>query len=254
MATPKDVMEFVKKNGVKLLDLRFTDLPGLWHHVSYPINQLSEASFEEGFGMDGSSIRGWAAIHESDMLLIPDASRYMLDPFTEVQTLVMVCDVIDPVTKQRYDRDPRYIAKKAEMYLASTALADTSFFGAEAEFFIFDNVRFDQNEHEGFYFIDAEEGRWNSGRLENNLGYRPRYREGYFPVAPTDHYQDLRSEMVLEMERAGIEIEVHHHEVGTAGQAEIDMRFDTLLRMADKVMLYKYIAKNVARRAGKTVT
>ena len=180
---PKKVLEFVKENNVQVLDLRFTDLPGLWHHVSYPINQLSESSFEEGFGMDGSSIRGWAAIHESDMLLIPDASKYMLDPFTEVPTLVMVCDVIDPVTKQRYDRDPRYIAKKAEMYLMSTGLADTAYFGAEAEFFIFDNVRFDQNEHEGFYFIDAEEGRWNSGRDENNLGYRPRYKEGYFPVA-----------------------------------------------------------------------
>ena len=155
MGTPKDVMEFVKKNGVKLLDLRFTDLPGLWHHVSYPIDQFSEASFEEGFGMDGSSIRGWAAIHESDMLLIPDPAWFMLDPFTELPTLVMVADVIDPVTKQRYDRDPRYIAKKAEMYLASTGMADTAYFGAEAEFFIFDNIRFDQKENQGFYFIDA---------------------------------------------------------------------------------------------------
>src|SRR5664280_1823771 len=194
---PKAVLEFVKEHNVQILDLRFTDLPGLWHHVSYPIAQLSESSFEEGFGMDGSSIRGWAAIHESDMLLIPDASKYILDPFTEVPTMVMVCDVIDPVTKQRYDRDPRYIAKKAEMYLASTGLADTAYFGAEAEFFIFDNVRFDQNEHEGYYFVDAEEGRWNSGRVENNLGYRPRYKEGYFPVPPTDHYQDLRTEMAL---------------------------------------------------------
>ena len=161
---PKAVLEFAKHNNVQMLDLRFTDLPGLWHHVSYPIGQLTEVSFEEGFGMDGSSIRGWAAIHESDMLLIPDPSRYLLDPFTEVPTLVMVCDVIDPVTKQRYDRDPRYIAKKAEIYLTSTGIADTAQFGAEAEFFIFDNVRFDQNEHEGYYFIDAEEGRWNSGR------------------------------------------------------------------------------------------
>ncbi len=251
---PKAVMEFVKEHNVQVLDLRFTDLPGLWHHVSYPINQLSESSFEEGFGMDGSSIRGWAAIHESDMLLIPDPARYMLDPFTEVPTLVMVCDVIDPVTKQRYDRDPRYIAKKAEMYLASTGLADTAYFGAEAEFFIFDNVRFDQNEHEGFYFIDAEEGRWNSGRVENNLGYRPRYKEGYFPVSPTDHYQDLRTEMAMTMQNCGLVVECHHHEVATGGQTEIDLKFDSLIRSADSMMLYKYIVKNVANQYGKTVT
>ena len=251
---PKKVLEFVKEHNVQVLDLRFTDLPGLWHHVSYPINQLSEDSFEEGFGMDGSSIRGWAAIHESDMLLIPDAGKYMLDPFTEVPTLVMVCDVIDPVTKQRYDRDPRYIAKKAEMYLASTGIADTAYFGAEAEFFIFDNVRFDQNEHEGFYFIDAEEGRWNSGRIENNLGYRPRYKEGYFPVSPTDHYQDLRTEMAITMQNCGLVVECHHHEVATGGQTEIDLKFDSLIRSADSMMLYKYIVKNVANQYGKTVT
>ena len=239
MADPKTIMEFVKKNEVKLLDLRFTDLPGLWHHVSYPIDQLSEDSFEEGFGMDGSSIRGWAAIHESDMLLIPDPAWYMLDPFTEVATLVMVCDVVDPVTKQRYDRDPRYISKKAEMYLASTGLADTAYFGAEAEFFIFDNVRFDQREQHGFYFIDAEEGRWNSGRAENNLGYRPRYKEGYFPVPPTDHYQDLRTEMAMTMQTAGLTVECHHHEVATGGQTEIDLKFDSLVRSADNMMLYK---------------
>jgi len=251
---PKAVLEFVKEHNVQVLDLRFTDLPGLWHHVSYPINQLSESSFEEGFGMDGSSIRGWAAIHESDMLLIPDASQPLLDPFTEVPTLVMVCDVIDPVTKQRYDRDPRYIAKKAEMYLASTGLADTAYFGAEAEFFIFDNVRFDQNEHEGYYFIDAEEGRWNSGRVENNLGYRPRYKEGYFPVAPTDHYQDLRTEMALTMQNCGLVVECHHHEVATGGQTEIDLKYNSLIKSADSMMLYKYIVKNVANQYGKTVT
>ena len=251
---PKAVLDFVKEHNVQVLDLRFTDLPGLWHHVSYPIAMLTESSFEEGFGMDGSSIRGWAAIHESDMLLIPDPARYMLDPFTEVPTLVMVCDVIDPVTKQRYDRDPRYIAKKAEMYLASTGLADTAFFGAEAEFFIFDNVRFDQNEHEGFYFIDAEEGRWNSGRENNNLGYRPRYKEGYFPVPPTDHYQDLRAEMVETMIRCGLHIECHHHEVATGGQCEIDQRFNTLVKSADNMMLYKYVIRNVANQYGKSVT
>src|ERR1700689_5987737 len=174
--SPQEVLEYAKKNDAKQLDLRFTDIPSLQHHVSYPIGELGLSSFEEGFGMDGSSIRGWAAIHESDMLLIPDPTKYILDPFTEVPTLVMVCNVIDPVTKQRYDRDPRYIARKAEMYLASTGIADTALFGAEAEFFIFDNVRFDQRENYGFYYIDAEEGRWNSGREENNLGDRPRYR------------------------------------------------------------------------------
>jgi glutamine synthetase len=254
VADPKTVLEFAKKNDVRILDLRFTDLPGLWHHISYPIEQLSEASFEDGFGMDGSSIRGWAAIHESDMLLIPDPNFYLLDPFTEVSTLVMVADVIDPVTKQRYDRDPRYIARKAELYLASTGIADTAYFGAEAEFFIFDSVRFDQREQHGFYFIDAEEGRWNSGREDNNLGYRPRYREGYFPVAPTDHYQDLRSEMVVTMQNAGLTVECHHHEVATGGQTEIDVQFDSLVKSADGMLLYKYIVKNVANQYGKTVT
>src|SRR6201997_5671102 len=254
MADPKSVLEFAKRNDVKILDLRFTDLPGLWHHISYPIEQLAEAAFEEGFGMDGSSIRGWAAIHESDMLLIPDPGFYFLDPFTEVATLVMVADVIDPVTKQRYDRDPRYIARKAELYLNSTGVADTAYFGAEAEFFIFDSVRFDQREQYGFYFIDAEEGRWNSGREENNLGYRPRFKEGYFPVPPTDHYQDLRSEMVMIMQRCGVEVECHHHEVATGGQTEIDVRFDSLVKSADHMMLYKYIVRNAATQAGKTVT
>src|SRR5579884_2234324 len=254
MATPKDVLEFIKQKEVQFLDLRFTDLPGLWHHVSYPIGELTEASFEEGFGMDGSSIRGWAAIHESDMLLIPDPNLYFLDPFTESRTLVMVADVVDPLTKQRYDRDPRYIAKKAEMFLNSTGLADTAYMGAEAEFFVFDNVRFDQSANFGFYYVDAEEGRWNSGREENNLGYRPRYKEGYFPVPPTDHYQDLRSEMVATMLECGLTIECHHHEVATGGQCEIDQRFDTLVKSADNMMLYKYIVRNVAYQYGKTVT
>ena len=254
MSDPKSVLEFAKRNDVKILDLRFTDLPGLWHHISYPIEQLTETAFEEGFGMDGSSIRGWAAIHESDMLLIPDPGSYLLDPFTEVSTLVMVADVIDPVTKQRYDRDPRYIARKAELYLASSGVADTAYFGAEPEFFIFDNIRFDQREQHGFYFIDAEEGRWNSGRAENNLGYRPRFREGYFPVPPTDHYQDLRSEMVVAMQNAGLTVECHHHEVATAGQTEIDLRFNSLVKSADNMLLFKYIVKNVANQYGKTIT
>jgi glutamine synthetase len=254
MADAKTVLEFAKKHDAKILDLRFTDIPGLWHHVSYPIEQLTEASFDEGFGIDGSSIRAWAVIHESDMMLKPDANCHLLDPFTEVPTLVLVCDVVDPVTKQAYDRDPRFIARKAEMYLSSSGIADAAYFGAEAEFFIFDNVRFDQREQYGFYYIDAEEGRWNSGREANNLGYRPRFREGYFPVAPTDHYQDLRSEMMLTMQSCGMEVECHHHEVASGGQTEIDLKFDSLLRSADKMLLYKYIVKNVANRNGKTVT
>jgi glutamine synthetase len=252
--TPKEVLEFAKKNDVRQLDLRFTDLPGLQQHISYPISQLSEDSFEEGFGIDGSSIRGWAAINESDMLLIPDPATATLDPFYEIPTMIMVCDVIDPITRQHYDRDPRWIAKKAEMYLQNTGVADTAYFGAEAEFFIFDNIRFDQNQHSGYYYIDAEEGRWNSAREKDNLGYRPRYKEGYFPVPPTDHYQDLRAEMVETMLRAGLNIECHHHEVATAGQCEIDQKFDTLVKSADNMMLYKYIIRNVANQYGKSVT
>ena len=252
--TPREVLEFAKTNGVQFLDLRFTDLPGLQHHVSYPISQLDEETFEEGFGMDGSSIRGWAAINESDMLLVPDPATAFIDPFNQHKTLVMAGDVIDPITRQHYDRDPRWIARKAELYLQNSGIADVAFFGAEAEFFIFDNVRFDQNQHSGFYFIDAEEGRWNSGREANNLGYRPRYKEGYFPVPPTDHYQDLRAEMVDVMLKCGLDIECHHHEVATGGQAEIDQRFDTLVKSADNMMLYKYCVRNVANRRGKTVT
>src|ERR1700723_1558418 len=252
--TPKEVLEYAKKHDARQLDLRFTDLPGVQQHVSYPITELEESSFEEGFGFDGSSIRGWAAINESDMLLIPDPATAMMDPFYETKTLVMLCNVIDPITRQHYDRDPRWIAKKAELYLKNSGLADTAFFGAEAEFFIFDNIRFDQNVHSAFYFIDAEEGRWNSGREENNLGYRPRYKEGYFPVPPTDHYQNLRSEMVLTMQSCGLEVECHHHEVATAGQTEIDLKFDSLVRSAAKMLLFKYIVKNVANQSGKTVT
>lgn len=250
----KEVVELAKSNEARQLDLRFTDLPGLNQHISYPIEMLKEDVFEEGFGIDGSSIRGWAAINESDMLLIPDPSTAFMDPFNEVTTLVMTCDVIDPITRQHYDRDPRWIAKKAELYLQNSGIADTCYFGAEAEFFIFDNVRFDQNQHSGFYFIDAEEGRWNSGREKDNLGYRPRYKEGYFPVPPTDHYQDLRAEMVEVMVRCGLHIECHHHEVATGGQCEIDQRFDTLVKSADNMMLYKYIVRNVAYQYGKTVT
>ena len=251
---PQEVLEYAKNNDARQLDLRFTDIPSLQHHISYPISELTESNFEEGFGIDGSSIRGWAAINESDMLLIPDPTTAFMDPFAETATLVMYGDVIDPITKQHYERDPRWIAKKAELYLKNSGAGDTAFFGAEAEFFIFDNVRFDQNQHSGFYFIDAEEGRWNSGREKDNLGYRPRYKEGYFPVPPTDHYQDLRSEMVQTMIKCGLHIECHHHEVATGGQCEIDQRFDTLVKSADNMMLYKYIIRNVANQYGKTVT
>jgi len=185
--SPKEVLEFAIANGAKQVDVRFTDLPGVQQHVSYPISELDESSFEDGYGFDGSSIRGWAAINESDMLLIPDPATAFMDPFAETPTLVMLANVQDPITRQHYERDPRWIARKAEMFLQNSGLADTAYFGAEAEFFIFDNIRFDQKENCGFYYIDAEEGRWNSGREENNLGYRPRYKEGYFPVPPTDH-------------------------------------------------------------------
>jgi glutamine synthetase len=252
--TSQEVFEFAKKNDARQIDLRFTDLPGLSQHISYPIAMLEEQSFEDGFGIDGSSIRGWAAINESDMLIIPDPATAFMDPFAETRTLVMLGDIVDPITRQHYDRDPRWIAKKAELHLKNSGVADTAFFGAEAEFFIFDNIRFDQNAHSGFYFIDAEEGRWNSGRKENNLGYRPRYKEGYFPVPPTDHYQDLRSEMVATMIECGLTIECHHHEVASGGQCEIDQRFDTLVKSADNMTVYKYIVRNVAYQYGKTVT
>ncbi len=252
--TPADVIRMAEQNDVKMLDVRFADLPGLWQHVTYPIEQLSEETFEEGFGFDGSSIRGWRSISESDMLIVPDPNTAMLDPFTEVPTLVMIADIIDPITKQHFERDPRWIARKAENYLQYSGLGDQAFFGAEAEFFIFDNISFDQSYNYGFYYIDAEEGRWNSSRKENNLGYRPRYKEGYFPVPPTDHHQNIRTEMVEIMQRCGLTIECHHHEVATGGQCEIDQKFDTLVRSADNMMIYKYVARNVAFQHGRTVT
>jgi glutamine synthetase len=251
---PKQVLEFAAKNNAKILDLRFADVPGVWQHVSYPISELTEDSFTEGFGMDGSSIRGWAAIHESDMLLVPDPKTVFMDAFREVPTLCMICDAVDPITKQPYPRDCRYIAKKAEAYLGYSGVADQAFFGAEAEFFVFDNIRFDSAPQHSFFFIDAEEGRWNSGREEHNLGYRPRYKEGYFPVPPTDHYMDLRTDMTTQMAAAGMHVECHHHEVASGGQCEIDVRYDTLVRSADNLMLFKYIVRNVAYQYGKTVT
>ncbi|MBI4161669.1 MAG: type I glutamate--ammonia ligase [Acidobacteria bacterium] len=252
---PTEVLRFADENGVKFVDLKFMDFPGLWQHLTLPRHELEEGSFEDGFGFDGSSIRGWKAINESDMLVIPDPATAVLDPFCEVPTLSLIGNIFDPVTKQRYERDPRNIALKAEAYLKYTGIADTAYFGPEAEFFIFDDIRFDQNEHCGFYFIDSSEGRWNSGREEHpNLGYKPRFKEGYFPVPPTDSLHHIRSQMVLTMEAMGLRVEAHHHEVATAGQMEIDLRFGTLTRTADSVMIYKYVVKNTARRYGKTVT
>jgi len=247
-------MAYARENDCEILDLRFADLPGIWQHVSYPIGMLDEESFEDGFGFDGSSIRGWQAISESDMLIVPDPDTAFVDPFNQVPTLCVVCNILDPITKQHYERDPRWIAQKAEKYLQYTGTGDTAYFGAEAEFFLFDNVSYDSSYNFGFYKIDSEEGRWNSGRAENNLGYRPRYKEGYFPVPPTDHMQDIRTEMTKVMMDCGIEIECHHHEVATGGQCEIDQRFDTLVLSADNMMLYKYIVRQVAYQHGKSAT
>jgi glutamine synthetase len=253
--TPREALEYAKAHGAKMADLKFIDLPGLWQHFSVPISEVSESSLEDGYGFDGSSIRGWQAINLSDMLVIPDPNTANMDPFTAVPTLTMICDVLDPITRERYSRDPRYIAQKAEAFLIQTGLADTSYFGPELEFFVFDDIRYDFHENCGYYFIDSVEGRWNSGREEKpNLGYKPRYKEGYFPVSPTDTLQDLRTEMVLALEKVGIVVEAQHHEVATAGQCEIDMRFSPLTQMADKVMWYKYIIKNVARQHNKTAT
>jgi glutamine synthetase len=251
---PREVLEFAKKNKVQIVDLKFIDLIGTWQHFSIPIEELNEGVFKDGSGLDGSSIRGWKAINNSDMLAVPDPSTATLDPFTNVPTLSLVCNVIDPITRENYDRDPRHVAQKAEKYLKGTRIGDISYWGPEAEFFIFDQARYDQNSHSGYYFVDSDEGVWNAGKDGMNLGGKIRHKEGYFPVAPTDTQQDIRSEMIIEMQRAGIPIEKHHHEVATAGQAEIDLRFDSLVKMADKMMMYKYIVKNVAARHHKTVT
>jgi glutamine synthetase len=253
--SPADVLGLIEDNGIEIVDFRFCDLPGLMQHFSAPAHELTEDVFEDGLGFDGSSIRGFQEIQESDMILIPDPNTAVVDPFRQHPTLNVNCFVRDPVTGEPYSRDPRYVARKAEDYLRSTGLADTAYFGPEAEFYIFNDVRFHQDQHSASYAVDSIEGIWNSAKDENpNLGFKPRYKEGYFPVPPMDHFQDIRSEMILTMERLGVEIEIQHHEVGTAGQAEIDMRFDTLLAMADKLMLYKYVTKNVARAHNLTVT
>ncbi|HEX2699485.1 MAG TPA: type I glutamate--ammonia ligase [Acidimicrobiales bacterium] len=250
-----EVVRLAQDEGIEIVDFRFCDLPGLMQHFSVPVAQLTEEAFEEGYGFDGSSIRGFQEIQESDMILLPDPDTAVIDPFRQHPTLNLNCFVRDPITGESYSRDPRYVAKKAEDYLQTTGLADTAYFGPEAEFFIFNDVRFSQDQRSAFYQVDSVEGIWNSAKDEGpNLGFKPRYKEGYFPVPPMDHFQDIRSEMILVMGKLGLEIEVQHHEVGTAGQAEIDMRFDTLLRMADKLMLYKYVVKSVARANGLSAT
>ena len=264
MTTATDVQkvaDLIKRNNIQIVDLKFTDLPGLWQHFSIPTKDVIEfddlqgSIWVDGIGFDGSSIRGFQEIQESDMILIPDPATARVDPACTVPTLSIICDIVDPVTRDAYSRDPRGVARKAEAYLKSTGLADTSYWGPELEFFVFDDIRYDQNEHEGYYHIDSIEGQWNTGsNTQPNLGYKPRYKEGYFPVPPHDTLQDIRSEMVLELEKVGVTVEVHHHEVATAGQNEIDMRFAPLMQMADNVLWYKYIVKNVARKHGKVAT
>jgi len=253
--TPKEIVSFIATEKVEVVDLRFMDFPGLWQHFSVPARELTEEVFEKGLGFDGSSIRGWQAINESDMLVKPVADTAFVDPFLAAKTLAVICNICDPLTGEDYTRDPRNIARKAEAFLKGTGLADVPYFGPECEFFIFDDIRYDQNEHEGYYHIDSVEGRWNTGRQENpNLGYKIRYKEGYFPVPPNDTLQDIRSEMMLTLESIDIPIEAQHHEVATGGQCEIDMRFNNLVTMADNVLKYKYVCKNTAKKHGKVVT
>ena len=255
MKTPQEVLALCRDRGVKAVDLRFMDFPGLWQHFTIPVDKLDEDTFESGLGFDGSSIRGWQSINESDMLVVPQPETAFIDPFTEIPTLVMICNIQDPITREDYSRDPRNVARKAVNYMKSSGVADVAYFGPEAEFFIFDDVRFDQTANQGFYFIDSIEGEWNRGREENpNLGYKLRHKEGYFPVPPADQMMNIRNEMMQTMIDCGLEVECQHHEVGTAGQAEIDLRFQELVHMADQLVIYKYIVKNVAKRHNKTVT
>jgi glutamine synthetase len=254
--TPKDVMQLIKDKGVKIVDLKFIDLPGIWQHCSFYIDEISEKTITEGLAFDGSSIRGWKAINESDMLMVPDPNSAFIDPFMEGPTLSMTCSIREPRTGQPYSRCPRVIAGKALDYVKNSGVADTIYVGPEAEFFIFDDVRFDQTVNSGYYYVDSVEGRWNSGRKEDsgNLGYKPRYKEGYFPVPPTDTLQDIRTEMLLTMGELGVPIEKHHHEVATGGQNELGIRFLPIVEAGDALMIYKYVIKNVARKHGKTVT
>ena len=256
-STPAEVIAYCREQGIQIIDMKFTDVPGTFQHFSIPLDYLDEGAFTEGLGFDGSSIRGFQTIDESDMMVVPDLSSFFVDPVPKIPTASFICDIRDPVAEGPYSRDPRYVAKKAEEHLKSTGIADLSYWGPELEHFIFDSVQFDQNEHSAYHYIDSDEGAWNTGRASNgqpNLGHRPRYKGGYFPVPPVDTLQDVRSECVLTMKQVGIDVEVHHHEVATAGQGEIDMLYKSLTRMADQVMLHKYIVKNVARAHGKTAT
>ncbi|MCX7830767.1 MAG: type I glutamate--ammonia ligase, partial [Acidobacteria bacterium] len=251
----EEIFSKIKSGEIEQIDLRFMDMPGLWQHFTIPAQQFKESAFEDGIGFDGSSIRGWRAIHESDMIVIPDSESAFFDPFSHQQTLVLICNVFDPVTKEKYNRDPRNIALKAEQFLKATSIADEAYFGCEAEFFIFDDIRFGQDLNKGFYHLDSGEGQWNSGKEENpNLGYKVRYKEGYFPVPPTDSLYNLRAEMVRLMHEVGLTVEAHHHEVASGGQCEIDIKYDTLVKTADNLMKFKYVVKNTAMRFGKTAT
>lgn len=253
--SPSDVLKLAKQAGVQIVDFRFIDLFGTWQHSSNSINDVDEDTFSDGVGFDGSSIRGFQAINESDMLLMPDPDTAVVDPFLSIPTLSILCDVYDPITRARYTRDSRGVAQRAEAYLKSTGLGDTAYFGPEPEFFVFDNVRYDSNNYSAFYEVDSQEGFWNTGSNDGpNLGYKIRPKSGYFPVPPHDTLMDIRSEMLVTMESLGIPVEVHHHEVGTAGQCEIDMRFGPLTQMADNVQTYKYVIRNVARKHGKVAT
>lgn len=253
--TPKEVLALCREKDVKSVDLRFMDFPGLWQHFTIPVSKLDEDVFEDGLGFDGSSIRGWQAINESDMLVVPQPETAIIDPFCTITTLSMICNIQDPITREDYSRDPRNVARKAVNYLKSTGIGDTCFIGPECEFFIFDDIRYDATANAAFHYIDSGEGEWNRGRDEKpNLGYKLRYKEGYFPVPPADQQMDIRNEMMHAMIECGMDVEAQHHEVATGGQAEIDLRFDELVTMADKVMMYKYICKNVARKHGKVVT
>ena len=253
--TPEEFLAYAREHGAEMIDLKFCDLLGTWQHCSFPTATWDQQTFKDGVGFDGSSIRGWQAINDSDMLAVPDPSTAQIDPFFAEPTVSVIADIKDPLTGKDYTRDPRHVARKALNYIKKTGIADTCYIGPEPEFFIFDEVRYEQNQHRGFYQIDSVEGAWNTGRFEEpNLGYKPSYKGGYFPVSPTDTYHDLRGKMVKEMQKVGIVVEAHHHEVGTAGQCEIDMKYSPLLDMADQFMWFKYIVKNVAKNHGKTVT
>ena len=256
MATAAEVLKMIQDQDIKIIDLKFIDMPGIWQHCSFYQDQIDASSFEDGVPFDGSSVRGWKAINESDMAMVPDPTTAWIDPFMKEKTLSMICSIKEPRTGEWYSRDPRSIAQKALDFLTSSSIGDVAYFGPEAEFFVFDDVRFDQTESQGYYYVDSVEGRWNSGREEagGNLGYKPRYKEGYFPVSPTDTLQDMRTEMLLTMAECGVPIEKHHHEVATGGQNELGFRFAPILQAADYLMTYKYVIKNVAKKHGKTVT